>query len=100
MQLGKIMLIISLFCYVVTRGLSTDCRTIEEHCSRCLLKLNDSYNQLEVVNNGCRHKLIENYIWEDQDLCDMLVIACEPGKKKKDCSTIARVKQMRSVKEL
>ncbi|KRK05276.1 uncharacterized protein Dyak_GE28006 [Drosophila yakuba] len=88
-----------LLCYFFVKGLSPDCQEIEKHCSQCLLKLNDSYNKLEVVNNGCRQKLQDVYIWEDQDLCDMLVIACElNGVRKKDCLTMAEFTQMRRAK--
>ncbi|KQS44121.1 uncharacterized protein Dere_GG26310 [Drosophila erecta] len=93
--------IIFFLCFFIANGLAPDCREIGKHCSQCLLKLNDSYNKLEVVNNGCRQKLQDVYIWEDQDLCDMLVIACElDGVRKKDCLTMAHVTQMRRVKEL
>ncbi|XP_017086223.1 uncharacterized protein LOC108118175 [Drosophila eugracilis] len=100
MQLAVTIWILLSISYVVVGKLSPDCQVIKDHCSGCLLKLNDSYNNLEVVNNGCRQKLQDSYVWEDQNLCDMLVIACEAGNRKKDCLTIAEVTKMHRIKEL
>ncbi|XP_016958925.1 uncharacterized protein LOC108030543 [Drosophila biarmipes] len=94
MQMARVICFLLILGCVVVNAQAPDCRKLRETCNPCIRGLNNTINNVEYMNNGCREKVRGRYIWRNQTRCDLQVIACGAHKRKMDCLVIAELAGM------